>query len=109
MVSGGTDNHLIRLDLTNLDITGKDAETLLAKADLTVNKNSIPFETRSPFVTSGIRIGTSAITSRGINPEQARIIAKVITDLLINPQDQYLQSACKDLVARLCGKFPLYN
>jgi glycine hydroxymethyltransferase len=109
MVSGGTDNHLILLDLTNLNITGKDAETLLGKANLTVNKNSIPFETRSPFVTSGIRIGTSAITSRGIKPHQARIVAQVITDLLKNPQDDSLRAACKKLVATLCGDFPLHH
>jgi len=109
MVSGGTDNHLILLDLTNLNVTGKDAEALLGKAKLTVNKNAIPFETRSPFVTSGIRIGTPAITSRGIKPEQARIVAQVITDLLKDPHNESLRAACKNLVATLCGEFPLYN
>ena len=109
MVSGGTDNHLILLDLTNLNITGKDAEALLGKAELTVNKNSIPFETRSPFVTSGIRIGTPAITSRGIKPEQAGIIAQVVTDILKNPSNDSVLAASKIQVAKLCEEFPLYK
>lgn len=109
MVSGGTDNHLILLDLTNLNITGKDAEALLGKAELTVNKNSIPFETRSPFVTSGIRIGSPAITSRGIKPEQACMIAQVITDILKNPNDEHVMVAGKAEVAKLCREFPLYK
>ncbi len=109
MVSGGTDNHLILLNLTNLNITGKDAEALLGKAELTVNKNSIPFETRSPFVTSGIRIGTPAITSRGIKPEQASIIAQVVTDILKNPNNDSVLAAGKIQVTELCEEFPLYK
>ncbi len=109
MVSGGTDNHLILLDLTNLGITGKDAEALLGKAEITVNKNSIPFESRSPFITSGIRLGTPAITSRGIKPEQASIIAQIITDILKNPDDQSVLAASSSKVAKLCSNFPLYK
>ena len=109
MVSGGTDNHLILLDLTNLNITGKDAEALLGKAELTVNKNAIPFETRSPFVTSGVRIGTPAITSRGIKPEQARIIARIVTDILKNPDNESILAEGRLQVAELCKEFPLYS
>lgn len=109
MVSGGTDNHLILLDLTSLNITGKEAEALLGKAEITVNKNAIPFETRSPFVTSGIRIGTPAITSRGIKPEQAVMIAQIITDILKKPDDDSVIAAGKAQVSRICSEFPLYR
>jgi len=109
IVSGGTDNHLILLDLTSLKITGKDAEILLEKARLTVNKNAIPFETRSPFVTSGIRIGTPAITSRGITPEQAGTIAQIITNLLKNPQNESVIKKSRYEVEELCRSFPLYK
>jgi len=109
MVSGGTDNHLILLDLTSLDITGKDAEALLGMADITVNKNSIPFETRSPFVTSGVRIGTPAITSRGIKQEQAGIIARLISNILKNQGDDAVIQNSKKEVEDLCKAFPLYK
>jgi deoxycytidylate deaminase len=88
LVSGGTDNHLMLLDLRNLDITGKDAQELLGRAGITVNKNSIPFETRSPFVTSGIRIGTPTITTRGMAETEMATIAKLIVDTLRNPHDE---------------------
>jgi glycine hydroxymethyltransferase len=109
LISGGTDNHLILLDLTSLKITGKDAETLLEKARLTVNKNAIPFETRSPFVTSGIRIGTPAITSRGITPEQAGTIAQIISNVLKNPQNESVIKKSRYEVEELCRSFPLYK
>ena len=108
MVSGGTDNHLILLDLTELNITGKDAEHLLEKAGITVNKNAIPFETRSPFITSGVRIGTPAITSRGIRAEQARTVARLISNILKHPDDDAVLKESKQSVADLCKQFPLY-
>ena len=109
MVSGGTDNHLILLDLTRLNITGKDAEALLGRAGVTVNKNAIPFETRSPFVTSGIRIGTPAVTSRGMMAEQAGIIAGMIADMLKNPDDEAMVEKARNRVEALCREFPLYR
>lgn len=108
MVSGGTDNHLILLDLTELNITGKDAEHLLEQAGITVNKNAIPFETRSPFITSGVRIGTPAITSRGIRAEQARTVARLISNILKHPDDDAVLKESKQSVADLCKQFPLY-
>ena len=109
LVSGGTDNHLMLLDLTNIDITGKAAEELLGRAGITVNKNSVPFEKRSPFITSGIRIGTPAITSRGMKTDQAGIIAKLITELLKHPQDEHKIESTRKTVAELCTAFPLYK
>ncbi|MCP3951617.1 MAG: serine hydroxymethyltransferase [Desulfobacterales bacterium] len=109
LVSGGTDNHMMLADLTGLDITGKDAEALLGKAGITVNKNSIPFETRSPFVTSGIRLGTPAITSRGMQADQMRIIADLIAGVLNAPEDEAQILAARKRVAALCNEFPLYG
>lgn len=109
MVSGGTDNHLILLDLTRLDITGKDAEALLGQAGITVNKNSIPFETRSPFVTSGIRIGTPAVTSRGMKAPEAAIIAGLIAGILKHPEDPAVIDRARGRVDELCQAFPLYK
>ncbi len=109
LVSGGTDNHLMLLDLTNIGITGKAAEELLGRAGITVNKNSVPFEKRSPFITSGIRIGTPAITSRGMKTDQAGIIAKLITDILKHPQDEHKIESTGKTVAELCTAFPLYK
>jgi len=109
LVTGGTDNHLLLIDLTNLNITGKAAEELLGRAGITVNKNSIPFETRSPFVTSGIRIGTPAITSRGIKTTQAEIIANLIADILKNPDNDKKIESARNTVTELCEAFPLYK
>jgi len=109
LVTGGTDNHLLLIDLTNLNITGKAAEELLGLAGITVNKNSIPFETRSPFVTSGIRIGTPAITSRGIKTTQAEIIANLIADILKNPDNDKKIESARHTVTELCETFPLYK
>ena len=109
LVTGGTDNHLLLIDLTNLNITGKAAEELLGRAGITVNKNSIPFETRSPFVTSGIRIGTPAITSRGIKTTQAEIIANLIADILKNPDNDKKIEGARHTVTELCETFPLYK
>ena len=109
LISGGTDNHMMLADLTSLDITGKAAEELLGQAGITVNKNSIPFETRSPFVTSGIRIGTPAITARGMKADQAEIIANLIAGLLKNPDSEEKLASAKGSIAELCKDFPLYT
>lgn len=106
IVSGGTDNHLILVDLTAKDITGKDAENLLDTIGITVNKNTIPNETRSPFVTSGIRIGTAAITTRGFKLEDMKEIAIIINDAILN-RDKDLEHL-KARVIALCDKYPLY-
>lgn len=105
IVSGGTDNHLMLIDLANKGITGKDAEKLLDSAGITVNKNTIPFETESPYITSGIRIGTPAVTTRGLKEDEMRIIASMINDTLEN-RDGDLKDV-KNRVAKLCKKFPL--
>ncbi|GAB6170453.1 serine hydroxymethyltransferase [Clostridium carnis] len=107
IVSGGTDNHLILLDLTNKDITGKDAEILLDSIGITVNKNTVPNETRSPFVTSGVRIGTAAVTTRGFDIEAIKEVASIINDAISN-RDGELETL-KQRVHKLCGKYPLYK
>ena len=106
IVSGGTDNHLLLIDLTNKDITGKDAEKLLDSVGITVNKNTIPFETRSPFITSGIRIGTPAVTTRGFKEEEMKEIAYLINYVIEN-KDGDLKAA-QDKVNEICGRYPLY-
>ena len=109
LVSGGTDNHMMLADLTNIDITGKDAQVVLEKAGITVNKNSIPFETRSPFVTSGIRIGTPTLTSRGMMEKEMETIAQLITTVLKNPNDPDIIKKTAKRVRELCEIFPLYS
>jgi glycine hydroxymethyltransferase len=109
LVSGGTDNHLMLVDLTKKDITGKDAEEALVKAGITVNKNTIPFETRSPFVTSGIRIGTPAATTKGMKEAEMRIIAGFIDEALKNRSNEAKLSSIKAKVAELCRRFPFYK
>lgn len=109
LTSGGTDNHMMLVDLTSLNITGKAAEELLGQVGITVNKNSIPFETKSPFVTSGIRIGTPAITSRGMKAPQAEIIGSLIAGLLKAPDSKEKIAAAKETIAELCTDFPLYK
>jgi glycine hydroxymethyltransferase len=109
LVSGGTDNHLMLVDLTDKGITGKEAEAALGRANITVNKNTIPFDTRSPFVTSGIRIGTPAITTRGIKEDGARRIAQLIATVLKNINDDSVIEKVKQEVLEICGKYPLYK
>ena len=106
MVSGGTDNHLLLVDLTNKDISGKDAEKLLDSVGITVNKNTIPSETRSPFVTSGIRIGTAAATTRGFNEDDFREVARFI-NYVTEHKDEDLSKIRQEVIA-LCDKYPLY-
>lgn len=109
LVSGGTDNHMMIIDLRNLNITGKDAEDALGRAGITVNKNSIPFEKLSPSVTSGIRIGTPAITTRGMKTPEMQIIAELIVDVLQNYNNKALIKDTKTKVHKLCEAFPLYG
>ncbi|KAA0257003.1 serine hydroxymethyltransferase [Deferribacter autotrophicus] len=109
LVSGGTDNHLILMDLTDKDITGKDAEEALGKANITVNKNTIPFETRSPFITSGIRIGTPAVTTRGMKEDAMETIGNLIADVLLNINDEEVIKNTQKEVLALCEKYPLYK
>ncbi|QAA31934.1 serine hydroxymethyltransferase [Clostridium manihotivorum] len=107
LVSNGTDNHLLLVDLSNKDITGKEAEILLDSIGITVNKNTVPNETRSPFVTSGVRIGTPAVTTRGFKEEDMKVIAEII-DYAISNKDGDLTVA-KEKVKVLCDKYPLYR
>jgi len=108
LVSGGTDNHLILVDLTDKGITGKEAEEALGEVDIILNKNTIPFDTRSPFITSGIRIGTPAVTTRGLKEEEMRQIAEMISDVLLHIGDNAIRDRVKKEVAELCNRFPLY-
>lgn len=106
MVSGGTDNHLILLDLTDKALTGKELEKMLDEVHITVNKNAIPFDTQKPFVTSGIRIGTPAMTSRGMKEAEARKIAALIAEIIEKKEAAF--SHVSNEVAKLCADFPLY-
>ena len=107
LISDGTDNHMVLADLRNLNITGKDAEEVLGRAGITVNKNSIPFEKLSPFVTSGIRIGTPVITTRGMKEPEMEIIAEIIVDVLKNHNNDKLISAARQKSRELCNNFPI--
>lgn len=111
IISGGTDNHMMLIDLRpkNTELTGKLAENALVKADITLNKNAVPFETRSPFVTSGIRIGTPAITTRGMKEEHMGRVAELIDRVLTNPKDDNNLSAIKKEVNTWMKDFPLYG
>lgn len=108
LVTDGTDNHLLLIDLSALEVTGKVAEKLLGEAGITVNKNTVPNEKRSPFVTSGIRIGTPALTTRGMKEEEMKSIARWITDIIHNPTDSSMRSNIKSSIKEICKKFPIY-
>lgn len=108
IVSGGTDNHLMLIDLRNLGITGKEAEHVLDSVQITCNKNAIPFDPTSPFVTSGIRIGTPAATARGMNTEAMKVIADVIAMTLKNPKDEAVLAEARAKVQALTAQYPLY-
>ncbi|SDW41042.1 serine hydroxymethyltransferase [Marininema mesophilum] len=108
IISGGTDNHLILIDVRNTGLTGKTAEHLLDEAGITVNKNAIPFDPESPFVTSGIRIGTPAVTTRHMNKSAMTEIADIMAQVLKNPENDQAQQEARQRVAELTAKFPLY-
>ena len=109
IVSGGTDNHLMLVDLTSKNITGKLAQNLLDEVGITANKNTIPFEKLSPFVTSGIRLGSPALTTRGFKEEDMVEVANIIALVLDNPEDEAARQQAKERVAALCAKYPLYE
>ncbi len=108
IVSGGTDNHLMLVDLTNKRITGKEAEEALDRAGITANKNSIPFDPRPPFVTSGIRLGTPVVTTRGMKEKEMEVIADLITKVLSNIGREDLAVEVRETVQELCKKYPVY-
>jgi glycine/serine hydroxymethyltransferase len=108
IVSNGTDNHLFLLDLIDKDVTGKDADAALGRANITVNKNSVPKDPRSPFVTSGLRIGTPAITRRGFKQAEAKQVATWICDVLDNMGDESVVERVQGEVVELCNSFPVY-
>jgi glycine hydroxymethyltransferase len=108
LVSGGTDNHLLLVDLRNKGITGKAAEQALDRAGITVNKNTVPGETASPFVTSGIRIGTAALSTRGLDEGEMREIARLIGDVVNDPESDTVVQRVRGEVHEICGRHPLY-
>ena len=109
IVSGGTDTHVMLVDLTNKGVTGKDAQNLLDEVNITANRNTIPFEPRSPFVTSGIRLGSPALTTRGFKEEDMREVARIIAHVLDAPTDEARRTEARSRVAALCAKYPLYE
>ena len=109
LISGGTDNHLMLVDFRKSEMTGKQAEALLDEVGITVNKNKVPFDERSPFVTSGIRIGTPAVTTRGMKEGEMIKIGELIAEVLQNPDDETIKNSIKKEVKLLCSKFPLYE
>ena len=108
LVSGGTDNHLMLVDLTAKGVSGKDAQEALDLAAITVNKNGIPFDTQGPQITSGIRIGTPALTTRGMKEKEMRLVASYIADVISNINDESKIKAVAEKVKTLCAQFPLY-
>ena len=109
LVSGGTDNHLVLLNLVNKGLTGKQAEHLLDEAGITTNKNTVPNDPQSPFVTSGVRLGTPAMTSRGFKEDDVKQVTKAIGLVLNNPEDEVSMDAARAIVKALCEKYPLYK
>ena len=108
IVSGGTDNHLMLVDLRSIKMTGKQADQLLSGVNITANKNTVPFDPESPFVTSGLRLGSPAMTTRGLGTAEFSEIANIIADRLLHPEDETVVQDCRDRVADLCSRFPLY-
>jgi glycine hydroxymethyltransferase len=109
IVSGGTDNHLFMVDLTSKGLTGKEAQESLEVSGIMINKNLIPFDTKSPNVTSGIRVGTPAVTTRGMKEDEMELIADFIDTVLQKPADVALQANMRDEVKTLCKRFPFYS
>ncbi|MBO6574852.1 MAG: serine hydroxymethyltransferase [Rhodothermales bacterium] len=109
LVSGGTDNHLMLIDLRSKGLTGKTAEQALGQAEITVNKNMVPFDTQSPFVTSGIRVGTPAMTTRGFGEDEFRLVVDLMDRVLTNVGNESVATAVRNEVRELCDRFPLYD
>jgi glycine hydroxymethyltransferase len=109
IVSGGTDNHLFLVDLIGRDFTGKDAEESLGRAFITVNKNTVPGEPRSPFVTSGLRLGTPAVTTRGFNVADCQVLAGIICDVLDSIGDSAVEQQAKEAALSICRNHPVYS
>tara|TARA_Y100000766_G_scaffold251753_1_gene235621 strand:+ start:1894 stop:3111 length:1218 start_codon:yes stop_codon:yes gene_type:complete len=108
IVSGGSDNHIVLLDLRSIGMTGKVADALVSDICITANKNTVPFDPESPFVTSGLRLGTSALTTRGFDQNAFVEVGNIIADRLLNPDDEEIKEICKERVKSLCKLFPLY-
>jgi glycine hydroxymethyltransferase len=108
IVSGGTDNHLMVVDLRSIGMTGKEADRLVSEINITANKNTIPFDPESPFVTSGLRLGSPAMTTRGMGTEEFKEIGNIIADCLLNREDEAVKQDCLRRVKTLCDRFPLY-
>jgi len=109
IISGGTDNHMMLIDLRNKNITGKDAENILVKADITANKNMVPFDDKSPFITSGIRFGTAAITTRGLKEQDMSVIVDLIDEVITHPEEEEVIVKVKEKVNKLMNNLPLFN
>ncbi|MEO0351440.1 MAG: serine hydroxymethyltransferase [Cyanobacteria bacterium P01_A01_bin.15] len=107
-VSDGTDNHLVLVDLRSIGMTGKRADALVSMVNITANKNTVPFDPESPFVTSGLRLGSPAMTTRGLGTDEFKEIANIIADRLLSPEDSQVETNCRNRVAALCSRFPLY-
>ncbi|MEM8809113.1 MAG: serine hydroxymethyltransferase [Cyanobacteria bacterium P01_G01_bin.38] len=108
VVSNGTDNHLVLVDLRSIGMTGKQADALVSEVNITANKNTVPFDPESPFVTSGLRLGSPAMTTRGMGQPEFVEIANIIVDRLVSPDDSDVRADCRRRVAALCDRFPLY-
>lgn len=108
IVTGGTDNHLMLVDLRSIGMTGKEADRLVSTVNITANKNTVPFDPESPFVTSGLRLGSPAMTTRGLKEAEFIEIGNIIADLLLAPTDDAVKQNCRQRVAKLCETFPLY-
>jgi glycine hydroxymethyltransferase len=108
VVSDGTDNHLVLMDLRSINMTGKVADALVSQVNITANKNTVPFDPQSPFVTSGLRLGTPAMTTRGMGELEFVEIANIIADCLLSPEDSSVSADCRQRVLDLCDRFPLY-
>ncbi|MGB3150322.1 MAG: serine hydroxymethyltransferase, partial [Maribacter sp.] len=109
IISGGTDNHMMLIDLRNKNISGKDAEKALVMADITANKNMVPFDDKSPFVTSGIRFGTAAITTRGLLESDMKTIVSLVDRVLLNPEDATILNEVKVVVNKMMSGRPIFN
>jgi glycine hydroxymethyltransferase len=109
VVSGKTDNHIVLMDLRSKGLTGKDCEQALGQANITVNKNAVPDDPQSPFVTSGIRLGTPAVTTRGFGSDEVKILTNWICDIVLDLGNADTINSIKDQVVQMCNKFPVYK